>query len=71
MTRHYTHVDPVGAATAVNCLPAIMGDAVTVKALPPVDPSSAFKDKVRASVEKLTAKNGLKVKTELLALLQA
>ena len=33
--------------------------------------SPLFRKKLRASVEKLTAKNGLKVKAELLALLQA
>ena len=44
-----------------------MSEAETVKALPPVDPFAAFKDKIKALAETLTPKTAGKVKAELLA----
>ena len=67
MTRHYTHVSEAAASTAVNCLPSVMDDAVPVKMLPAVDPVAELKGKIRRLAETLTAKNGLKVKAQLLA----
>ena len=64
MTEHYTHINEAAALSAAAALPAILGEAKPVRALPP----AALAARVRALAERLTAKNAGKVRAELLAL---
>lgn len=63
MTRHYTHVGELAAASAVACLPSILVNAPA--ALPAREPLPAW---AREIVERLTARNGLQIKRELMAM---
>ncbi|MCX6992107.1 MAG: site-specific integrase [Kiritimatiellaeota bacterium] len=65
MTRHYTHVSELAAASAVNSLPAVMGD-MSAPVLPPAKLIEAAP--VRALGVKLNVKNWQTVKEELLKL---
>ncbi|MCX6992204.1 MAG: tyrosine-type recombinase/integrase [Kiritimatiellaeota bacterium] len=62
MTRHYTHVSELAAASAVNSLPAVMGD-MSLPALPPAKMIDAAP--VCALADKLNGKNWRTVKKEL------
>jgi len=70
MVEHYSQFDKaLASALAVKSLDgaapvAAVGNVEPVKALPPVD----WQSRVKALAEKLTAKNGLQIKKELLAL---
>jgi len=66
MTRHYTHVSEVAAASAVNGLPAvIMGDTPP----PPLPPAKMIDAaQVRALAENLNGKNWGRIRTKLLRL---
>jgi hypothetical protein len=63
MTRHYTHVSELAAATAVNALPAVIGEAA---ALPPAKPRD---DQLREIIESVTPKTCKRDKARLLAIL--
>ena len=60
----YTHAGEAALKSAVAAMPSVIGDAKPVKALPPVDLST----RVRELAQKLTTKNGLQIKDELLKL---
>jgi integrase len=75
MTRHYTHVSELAAASAVNGLPSVIG--AEVKTLPACgshadrpapDPLATFKAGIRAIAERLTTKNATAIKAELLTM---
>lgn len=63
MTRHYTHVSELAAATAVNALPAVIGEA---PALPPAKPRD---DQLREIIENVTPNTWKRDKARLLAIL--
>jgi len=65
MTRHYTHVGELAAATAVNALPTVIGDS-PAPALPPAKLIDA--EQVKTLADKLSGKNWRTVKAELLGL---
>lgn len=74
MTRHYTHTSELAAASAVNSLPAVMGDA---SALLPNSaemdtggkPAKERDDALREIIKGMTAKTWKKDKARLLGLL--
>jgi hypothetical protein len=68
MTRHYTHVSEIAAASAVNGLPVILGN-VPAPELPPTRLKNI--EQIRALVDKLNEKNVCEVKEKLLATLDA
>jgi hypothetical protein len=80
MTRHYTHVSELAAASAVNGLPSVIGNE-EVETLPAGDlptvalveagPLAALRANVRAIAERLTAKTAKAIKAELLATVRA
>ena len=67
MSEHYTHISESTARSTAQALPLILGDANPPPSLP--EPRMIPADAVRELAEKLTAKNGLKIKEELLALI--
>jgi integrase len=66
MTRYYTHVGELAAGQAVAMLPSVMRQAAPT--LPAVKPKEIL-NQARALAESMTAKNWLKKKAALLALL--
>lgn len=62
MTRHYTHTSELAAASAVNSLPAVLGDTAA-PALPPAKLVDAVP--IRAALGRMNGKNWKEVKTEL------
>jgi hypothetical protein len=71
MTRHYTHTGEAAAGAAVAALPDITGQ-LAIALLPDSGSASApgafSKASVRALAEKLTAKNAVAIRAQLLAL---
>ena len=66
MTRHYTHVSEVAAASAVNGLPVVVGDA-PVAQLPAARTNNL--EQIRAIVDKMNTSNWSSLRDELLAML--
>ena len=65
MTRHYTHTSELAAASAVNSLPAVMGD------MPALLPVKTRDEELREIIGGMTAKTMKKDKVRALALLNA
>ena len=63
MTRHYTHTSELAAASAVNSLPAVMGD------MPALLPAKTRDEELREIIGGMTAKTMKKDKVRALALL--
>lgn len=64
----YTHADEGALRRAVTSLPAVLGDALEPVALPPTDPLSLVKARVRELAERLTNKTAGEIRVALLKL---
>lgn len=69
MTRHYSHTSEDAAATAINGLPSVHGGDI-IKALPPADPLTIFKAKIKELVSGMTAKTWKKTQADILAIIE-